>query len=718
VTARRVRIGIDVGGTFTDAVAVDAGTLELVGQAKVRTTHRDEDGVARGIVEALEQLLEAIGAEAADVGFLAHGTTQATNALLEGDVASVGVVGTGRGLEGRRTARLVKFGRIELAPGRYLPMSTAFTPASSAGPNPADLVTAIGSLQQQGAQVVVGAEAFSVDDPAHEVQIMDAARDRGLLATGTHEITKLYGLRRRVRTAVVNASILPRMLETADVVGGSIRKAGITAPLMVMRCDGGVMSLDEMRRRPLLTILSGPAAGVAGALMSERVGDGVFLETGGTSTDISVIKQGRVAVRYAEIGGHDTYLSSLDVRTVGIGGGSMIRFENGGIVDVGPRSAHIGGYDYCCFADPDALRDARLVPVEPVKGDPRDYLVVEGAGGRFALTVTCAANLLGLVPPGDYAYVDQAAARRGFEVLAAAMGGTPDQAAAAVLEQANAKVGAVVEKMIRYYQLDRQSVVLIGGGGGAATVTPHLGGQLDMSHRIAAHNEVISPIGVALALVREEVERIVPSATQQDVLAVRGEAERAVLAQGAAPASVEVDVEIDPRRNVVRAVATGATELRTRDLRQEPTSGAEAAEVARQALQTPPHVLRVVGRTDQFRVYGAIVRRRGIFGWLGSHTGMVAVVHQDGGVAYVSRDAVWTTTQVSSVRTGLEQLLAEHTNYSGGGPRIPPMRMILGGRIVNLAGLVSSEQVLGLAETDLFGRSPDDPVILVVETSR
>lgn len=717
MTRSRIRVGIDVGGTFTDAVAIDAETLELRGQAKVPTTHSHPDGVARGIVLALEQLLETVGCGPADVGFLAHGTTQATNALLEGDVAAVGIVGAGRGIEGRRTAQLIKIRNLKLAPGKFLPLHSAYRPLSTDG-GTADLEAAVTEVQRAGAEVVVAAEAYSVDDPSHELQIMEAARRLGLHATGTHEITKLYGLRRRARTAVVNASILPRMLATADVVASSIGRAGITSPLMVMRCDGGVMSLDEMRRRPLLTILSGPAAGVAGALMSERVSEGVFLETGGTSTDISVIKEGRVAVRYAQIGGHDTYLSSLDVRTVGIGGGSMVRYAGGKLIDVGPRSAHIGGLDYCCYADPEALRDARLASTSPVTGDPADYQLIEAEGGRFALTVTCAANLLGLVSEGDYAHVDPRAARLGFEVLGKALGLSAEDAAEAVLAMASTRVVKVVDALIDHYELDRDGLVLVGGGGGAATVTPYLGRTMKLQQRIAAHSEVISPVGVALAMVRESVERIITKPSQQDVLGVRAEAERAVLAQGAASESVEVDVEIDSRRNVVRAVATGATELRTRDLRDDALGDDAAATAAARVLRTPAEVLRLVGRTDHLRVFGASVRRSGFFGLFGSHTGVAAVVDRDGTVIYHGRDAYWQQTRVGEARAGIERMLADHTDYSGGAPRVPAIRLVLGGRLVNLAGLVSADQIVSVADTDLSSRPADEPTVLIAEALR
>jgi hypothetical protein len=192
------------------------------------------------------------------------------------------------------------------------------------------------------------------------------------------------------------------MMETADMTEACVKRSGIPASLMIMRCDGGVMTVDEVRRRPILTMLSGLAAGVAGVLMYEKLSDGIFLEAGGTSTDISVVKDGRVMVRYGEIGGHKTYLSSLDVRTLGVAGGSMIRVEDGKITDVGPRSAHIAGLPYEIFSP--KLESPRLELVAPLKDDERSFAVVTGADGRkVSLTLAGAANLLGSVPEGDYA---------------------------------------------------------------------------------------------------------------------------------------------------------------------------------------------------------------------------------------------------------------------------------------------------------------------------
>ena len=315
---RAVRIGIDVGGTFTHAVAVDNQTCEVLSHKVTPTSHSSEEGVAAGILESFGMLQEELG-EDAEVVFLAHSTTQATNALLEGDVAKVGIVGLGKGLEGMKAKSDLQVGDIELSPGKYLRSTLQFVEAKSD-----QVAPAIDTLKGEDCKAVVAAQGFSVDDPSGEKDAMEKARAAGLPACGTHEMSGLYGLRVRARTAVLNASILPKMIETAEMTHSALQQRKVEAPLMVMRSDGGVMSLDEVRRRPVMTLLSGPAAGVAAALMFLKASDALFLEVGGTSTDICLVKDGKAAVKSASVGGHPTYLKTLDSRTLGIAGGSMI----------------------------------------------------------------------------------------------------------------------------------------------------------------------------------------------------------------------------------------------------------------------------------------------------------------------------------------------------------------------------------------------------------
>ena len=318
----KVRIGIDVGGTFTDAVVIDNNSYEVIGKAKIPTTHHEKEGVAKGVIEVIKKVLEENNISPNDVVFIAHGTTQATNALLEGDVAKVGIIGMGKGIEGERAKNETKVNNIELSPGKYL--YTEHRYIDSGNISQKSIGEAIRQLKDTGSEVIVASESYSVDNPENEKIVIEQSLNNGIYATGGYEISQLYGLRARTRTAVVNGALIPKMMETANMTETSVKNANIKKPLMIMRCDGGVMTIDEVRKRPILTMLSGLAAGVAGALMYEKVSDGIFFEVGGTSTDISVIKDGKVMIKNSQVGGHKLYLKSLDVRTLGVAGVSMI----------------------------------------------------------------------------------------------------------------------------------------------------------------------------------------------------------------------------------------------------------------------------------------------------------------------------------------------------------------------------------------------------------
>ncbi len=168
----KIRIGIDVGGTFTDAVAINDATYELIGSVKIPTSHKAKEGVAAGIVAVLNKIMQEYGIHTEDVVFIAHGTTQATNALLEGDVAKVGIVTLGSGLQGMKAKSDTAIGDIELAAGKHLHTYNAYINTADKNQFDTNLDAALGELKGKGAVSIVATEAFSVDNPENENKVL------------------------------------------------------------------------------------------------------------------------------------------------------------------------------------------------------------------------------------------------------------------------------------------------------------------------------------------------------------------------------------------------------------------------------------------------------------------------------------------------------------------------------------------------------------------
>lgn len=549
-----LRIGIDVGGTFTKAVIVDAESGGLVGKAAVLTTHRAPEGVARGAVEAFRTVLQQTGVPASSVQLVVLSTTQAVNALLEGDVAPVGVLGMGSRRHRADALRCTRLGSLELGSGKRLPLHFRFVETDEL--QVGSVRQALVELRQEGARAVAVSAAYAVEDPTPERVALDVARELGVPATAGHEMSGLYGLEVRTYTAAVNASILPRMMEVLAWVESSMRQAGLTAPLMVMHGDLDMVPVAEARRAPVFTVLSGPAASVAGAAPFCPVLDGLFMEVGGTSTNIGVLRHGRPVTRYVTILDHPTCLRSVDVRVTGVAGGSLVRVRKGRIVAVGPRSAHIAGLPYPSFAPPQRLDGLKLVTVAPCPGDPDDYAVVQTPDGRrFALTPTDAANALGRVPSGDHARGSQESARRALRPLAEQLGVRVERAAELILEAAAWQVQPVLERLIREYGL--RDVALLGLGGGARVLVPFVAARMGLRHQIVPHAEVIASLGAAMAPVGLQMERQLDG-RQPKIFAgwlqqALHEAERL----GAAPGQVRVVAEPLPERRALHVRAVG-----------------------------------------------------------------------------------------------------------------------------------------------------------------
>ena len=522
-----VRVGADVGGTFTKAVAIDAVSGELAGRAVVPTTHNHSDGVSAGVVEVVAKLVAEVGAQSIEL--VTHSTTQAVNALLEGDTVPVGVLGMARAPYLRKARNRTSISRA--AAHEFLDLSAGFDAGAAR--------QALARLADAGAQAVCVAEAFAPDDSACEDAVAALA-------------------------AALNASILPIALRTAEVVEAGVAAAGVRSPVMVMRGDGGATDLSGFRAAPARTLYSGPAASVAGALRTLRIGDGVIVEVGGTSTNVAAITAGRPALSYVRVAGQATAVRALDVQVAGVAGGSMLRVRRRRIYGVGPRSAHIAGLTYSCFLPPERLTGARPETLAPRPGDPADYLALRLADGTLAaLTNTCAANALGLVPDGDYAAGQRRSATAALDIAGALLGLAGTELARRMMQASTEALADLVTAVSAQHRLTEPTLIAVGGG--ASVLGRPLAGTLGLDCQIPPGAEVISSMGDALSLVRAERERTVSRSGSQsadtDVDALIAEVEAEALAAGASPTSLQVQVSQIADRGAIRVVAVGALVL-------------------------------------------------------------------------------------------------------------------------------------------------------------
>lgn len=699
---RRVRIGIDVGGTHTKAVAIDNDTQEIIGKSSVKTTHDSEKGVAEGVVNSFLKCLSEFNIAAEEVVFVAHSTTQATNALLEGDVAKIGIISTARGkMEGWLARPQTNLKDIDLGTGRSIHVLSRFIPHKDF--DEAAISKTIDELLAEGIDVLVASAAFGVDNLSLEEKIAEIGKQKGVQVTLASEMTKLYGLSRRTRTATINASILPKMLETANSTEQSVRSSGVDVPLMIMRGDGGLMDVVEMKKRPVLTMLSGPAASVMGALMYLRTSNGIYFEVGGTSTNLGVIKNGRPVIDYSEISGHKTYVNSLDVRVLGVAGGSMIRVSKNGVKDVGPRSAHIAGLEYAVYTPEEEIVDPKLELFAPKPGDPEDYVAIRLANGK-AVTITnsCAANVLGYVTEEDFSHGNVESARKAMQPLADYLGQTVEEVARQILSKAVEKIEPVIQSLAKKYQLEKNQMTLVGVGGGVASLIKFAAERMDLTYKIPENAEVISSIGVALAAVQDVVERIVPSPTKSDIQSIKQEVINMAIESGATEESVEVHIEIDPQTQKITARASGSTAAQATEL-QGAASEEEAREIAVQDLRLPDEEVQLIEKTDQFHIFGASSAKTG---------DAIRVIDKKGFIRVQRQHAKVVKTTIQSYLEQVTKLWEEMANYQSDLIIRPDFYFCVGPRLLDFSS-TDFTQLTMLIDIEMSEIVGTDEIIII-----
>ncbi len=493
-------LGIDVGGTFTDVVGIDAQGATYT--AKATTTPGDQ---AAGMLDGIDKIAARLGlstpALLADTDIIVHGTTVGTNIMLEFNGAGTYMLTT-RGmrdiLDLRRNYKEAAFS-LRLPPPhsivprrRRIPITERLTYAGEVVlPLAEDEVRqAAERLGSEGAEAVAVCYLFSFVNPAHELRTREILRAHlpGLHISLSHEVLPRIREFERFSTAVVDAYVTPALGSYLSRLEGELRTLGFTGDLLVMRSNGGVAEAQRARKTGVHLVASGPAGGVVAAAQlgaAVDVANLITMDMGGTSCDVSLIEDGKPKVGLDSwISRHRVSVPALDITSIGAGGGSIVWVDNGGALRIGPQSAG-------------------------ARPGPACY----GRGGTEA-TVTDADLVLGYINPakflGGSMPLDPEAARQAIErAVAARSGMSVAEAAAAIFRVVNHNMANALRLVSIAKGYDPRDFALMAFGGGGPVHAAALVSELDIRRILIPRRyaPVLCALGDVLSDIRESAIR-------------------------------------------------------------------------------------------------------------------------------------------------------------------------------------------------------------------
>ncbi|MCC7276275.1 MAG: hydantoinase/oxoprolinase family protein [Alphaproteobacteria bacterium] len=490
-----VQVGVDIGGTFTDVVCrTSDGHLRFV---KLPTTRKDE---SQAVLQSVAIMARDWGIAAADIARFAHGTTVATNAVLERKGARIGVITTAGFRDVLEIGRQMRHQMYNivladetpsfLAPGarrkevreRLAADGSVLVPLDED-----DVRRAADELAADGVEAIAICFLFSFRNPDHEQRAAAIVRagHPGMMVAISHEVDPAFREYERTVVTAFDAYVKPIIDRYLARLEAGLAGAGVPAPLQVMQSRGGLMVSEVARQRPVRLFLSGPAAGVIGARMagqSAGIDDLITVDIGGTSCDIALIDKGRALVRSeGVIDGYPVRVAMVDVNSIGSGGGSIAWIDRGGGLRVGPQSAGS----------------------EP---GPACY----GRGGEKP-TVTDASIVLGYLDPAYFAggamRLDRSLAEKAIaDHVAKPLGMTLEQAALGIHRVLNAQMAEGIRLVSIRQGLDPRRFALMPLGGGGAVHATALARDLAITRvLVPRHPGILSAAGLLAAPVEHEV---------------------------------------------------------------------------------------------------------------------------------------------------------------------------------------------------------------------
>ena len=545
-------LGVDVGGTFTDAVLIAADGSAMY-TAKVPTTPGDQ---SRGVMEAVRAVLDQAGAESSQVERFAHGMTVATNALLEGKGARTALIAT-EGfadiVELGRQARAHLYRLCAAAPAPLAPAELRFEAPERMTPNgplrrldpraAEELVERIahGSNGPAGIESVAVALLHSYAHPEHERLLGEllAARLPGVHVSLSHELVGTFREYERAATTEVDAALSPLLGAYLRRLGEQADAVGLPRPA-IMQSSGGLTDAEGAAAHAARTALSGPAGGVRGALaLAETAGerDVLCFDMGGTSCDVCLIAGGRVAeTAEGAVAGRPLALAMLDIHTVGAGGGSIAWRDAGGALRVGPHSAGAdpGPACYGRGGEHPTVTDANLLLGRlPVDATPPNRMRVDrgpmAGGTQLDQSPTAGGLQLDRGRTAGGLRLDRDAAEHAVAALATTLGLSTERCAEGIVRVAEAEMLGALRAITVERGIDPRGFALMPFGGAGPLHAAALARELGMRRILVPRaSGVLCALGLAAAAPRRDAARTV-MLTAESLNAERLAAERAAL---------------------------------------------------------------------------------------------------------------------------------------------------------------------------------------------
>jgi N-methylhydantoinase A len=488
-----VLLGVDVGGTFTDAVLFDGEQLHT---AKLPTTPADQ---SEAVIAAVKAVIELAGSSGSEIEAFAHGMTVGTNALLEESGARTALIAT-RGfadvLEIGRQDRPQLYRLCAPKPTPLIEAELRFEAAERIGPQ--GVIEPLGAeepgrltelVRDSGAEAVAVCLLFSYLDPTHEQRIAEHLRSElpGLHVSASHEVLPRFREYERCSTTAIDAYLSPLLGRYLARLEKAATSVGLPAPL-VMQSSGGVASAEEAARAGAWSVLSGPAGGAVGAgLLAQLCGDGNALgfDMGGTSCDVCVVEEGDVKRTDSRtIAGRVIQLPMVDVHTVGAGGGSIGWLDEGGALRVGPQSAG---------AEPGPACYGRGGS-EPTVTDANLML------GRLAADSRLAGNVR----------LDAGAAEEAVATLASSLGLNPVETAEGIVRVANQEMVRALRVVTVERGIDPRRFALLPFGGAGPMHAAEIAAELEIDRILCPRaGGVLSALGLCASDRRRDTTRTV-----------------------------------------------------------------------------------------------------------------------------------------------------------------------------------------------------------------